>query len=73
MRTRPVEASVEMSKVATNRTSGAAAGSPRTARREITLFLLLAFVLLPVVMVGAIAAYGFIVWFLQIWFFGPPS
>ena len=28
---------------------------------------------LPVVMVGAIAAYGFIVWFLQLAFFGPPS
>ena len=36
-------------------------------------FLLLAFVGLPVVMVGAIAAYGFVVWFLQLAFFGPPS
>lgn len=36
-------------------------------------FLLLAFVGLPVVMVGSIVVYGFIVWFLQIMFFGPPS
>ncbi len=33
----------------------------------------LAFVALPVVMVGAIITYGFVVWFLQILFFGPPS
>ena len=36
-------------------------------------FLLLAFVGLPVAMTLAIAAYGFVVWFLQILFFGPPS
>jgi periplasmic nitrate reductase NapE len=36
-------------------------------------FLLLAFVGLPVTMVMAIATYGFVVWFLQILFFGPPS
>ena len=36
-------------------------------------FLLLAFVGLPLTMVALIAVYGFIVWFLQILFFGPPS
>ena len=36
-------------------------------------FLLLAFVGLPFTMVALIAVYGFIVWFLQILFFGPPS
>ena len=42
-------------------------------RNEWMSFLLLAFVGLPVVMVGSIIVYGFIVWFLQIMFFGPPS
>ncbi|MFA7428555.1 MAG: hypothetical protein WCZ23_00190 [Rhodospirillaceae bacterium] len=42
-------------------------------RREFLSFILLAFVALPMVMFGAIAAYGFIVWFLQILFFGPPT
>ena len=36
-------------------------------------FLLLAFVGLPVLMVGTIAVYGFVVWFLQIMVFGPPT
>ena len=62
-----------MSKVATNRTSDAAARTTGGVRREVTSFLLLAFIILPVVMVGAIAAYGFVVWFLQIWFWGPPT
>ncbi len=35
--------------------------------------LLLAFIGLPITMVLLIAAYGFVVWFLQILFFGPPS
>jgi len=42
-------------------------------KREWRKFLLLAFIGLPVTMVAAIAAYGFVVWFLQILFFGPPS
>lgn len=41
--------------------------------REWRKFLLLAFVGLPVAMTLAIAAYGFVVWFLQLLFFGPPS
>ncbi|MCK6409461.1 hypothetical protein [Thauera sp.] len=41
--------------------------------REWRKFLLLAFVGLPITMVLAIAAYGFVAWFLQILFFGPPS
>ncbi|MBN8440660.1 MAG: hypothetical protein J0M28_03000 [Thauera sp.] len=36
-------------------------------------FLLLAFVGLPVAMTLLIAAYGFVVWLLQILVFGPPS
>ncbi len=35
--------------------------------------LLLAFIGLPITMTLLIAAYGFVVWFLQILFFGPPS
>ena len=42
-------------------------------RREWTAFLLLAGIGLPLAMVLGIAAYGFVVWFLQILFFGPPS
>lgn len=43
------------------------------SRREWPSFLLLAFVGLPIAMTLAIAAYGLIVWFLQILVFGPPS
>ncbi|TKB24617.1 hypothetical protein FCL47_17440 [Desulfopila sp. IMCC35006] len=42
-------------------------------RKEWLSFLLLAFIVLPTVMVGAIAIYGFAVWGLQILVFGPPS
>lgn len=59
--------------MAANRTSDAVVETTGSARREITLFLLLAIVVLPIVMLGAIAAYGFIVWFMQIWFWGPPT
>jgi nitrate reductase NapE len=50
--------------------SGAAAPASKSEWRR---FLLLAFVGLPITMTLAIAAYGFVVWFLQILFFGPPS
>jgi nitrate reductase NapE len=50
--------------------SGAQASGPKN---EWPRFLLLAFVGLPITMTLAIAAYGFVVWFLQILFFGPPS
>lgn len=43
------------------------------ARNEWASFLVLAFVVLPLVMVSVIVVYGFVVWFLQILFFGPPS
>lgn len=35
--------------------------------------LLLAFVGLPVVALLAVCAYGFIIWFMQILFWGPPQ
>lgn len=59
-----------------NQTSGAPAPSGSQAsghKSEWPRFLLLAFVGLPITMTLAIAAYGFVVWFLQILFFGPPS
>lgn len=59
-----------------NQTSGHAApsGAEVSGRKnEWPRFLLLAFVGLPITMTLAIAAYGFVVWFLQILFFGPPS
>lgn len=59
-----------------NQASGGAAPSAAEGAgrgNEWRRFLLLAFVGLPVTMTLAIAAYGFVVWFLQILFFGPPS
>lgn len=59
-----------------NQASGRSAPSgaeTSTRKSEWPKFLLLAFVGLPVAMTLAIAAYGFVVWFLQILFFGPPS
>jgi nitrate reductase NapE len=59
-----------------NQASGRSAPSGAKAagrKSEWPKFLLLAFVGLPITMTLAIAAYGFVVWFLQILFFGPPS
>ena len=59
-----------------NQASGRYAPSDAEAfgrKSEWPKFLLLAFVGLPITMTLAIAAYGFVVWFLQILFFGPPS
>ena len=62
-----------MSKAMTNQTSDGMAKPAGGLRREIWSFLLLAFVLLPLILFGAIAAYGFVVWFMQILFWGPPT
>lgn len=56
-----------------SRGTAAAVDSQVGHGNEWARFLLLAFVGLPVAMTALIAAYGFIVWFLQILFFGPPS
>ena len=59
-----------------NQASGhpAPSGAETSGRKnEWRKFLLLAFIGLPITMTLAIAAYGFVVWFLQILFFGPPS
>ncbi len=44
-----------------------------TAGKEWKRFLLLALIGLPIVTIGLICAYGFMVWFGQILFWGPPS
>ena len=36
-------------------------------------FLLLAIIILPILAVCAIGAYGFFIWFMQLLFWGPPS
>ena len=36
-------------------------------------FFLLAVIILPIIAVCAIGAYGFFIWFMQLLFWGPPS
>lgn len=43
------------------------------SKREWRSFLLLAFVGLPITMGVALVLYGFLVWFSQLLFFGPPA
>ncbi len=45
---------------------------PATKRRELGLFLFLTVVLFPVLAVGVVAGWGFLVWMWQI-IAGPPS
>jgi nitrate reductase NapE len=45
---------------------------PRTAG-DIKKLLVIAFVILPICMVGATAAYGFVVWGLQMLWLGLPG
>lgn len=35
--------------------------------------IIMAFVALPIIALLLLCAYGFIVWFGQMWFWGPPS
>ena len=44
----------------------------REKRRELTIFVFLAFVLAPILSVIIVAGYGFCVWMYQI-IMGPPS
>ena len=46
--------------------------SAKTRRRELLTFLVLAFGIWPVVAVGVVGGYGFLVWMYQI-VFGPPG
>lgn len=58
----------------TQDSGGAAAGPAPVARRrkELIAFLVLAFGIWPVVAVGVVGGYGFLVWMYQI-VFGPPG
>lgn len=44
----------------------------RARRRELLAFLILAFGIWPIVAVGVVGGYGFLVWMYQI-VFGPPG
>lgn len=46
--------------------------NPDTRRNELLKFLFLAFVLIPVLSVGAVGAFGFAVWMYQL-VAGPPG
>ncbi len=43
------------------------------AKGEWKRFFMLGFVGLPIAILLAVCAYGFIIWFMQILFWGPPS
>ena len=45
---------------------------PARRRRELIAFLVLAFGIWPIVAVGVVGGYGFLVWMWQI-IFGPPG
>ena len=47
-------------------------GSLRTRREEIFAFIVLAVLIWPVLAVGVVGGYGFLVWMYQI-VFGPPG
>lgn len=53
------------------RPAGAEAAVP-SRRRELAVFLILAFAIWPVVAVAVVGGYGFLVWMYQI-FTGPPG
>jgi len=46
--------------------------TPRTKMAELSTSLFLTFILIPLLTIGGIAAYGFVIWFLQI-LNGPPG
>ena len=46
---------------------------PLSKAAEWRRVLLLAFVGLPIVTLLAVCAYGFVIWFMQILFWGPPN
>ncbi len=59
-----------MSEASTEHVTPQVPGSRR--RRELITFLVLAFGIWPLVAVGVVGGYGFLVWILQI-IFGPPG
>jgi periplasmic nitrate reductase NapE len=59
-----------LSELSTEHLPPRAPGSRR--RRELITFLVLAFGIWPIVAVGVVGGYGFLVWILQM-IFGPPG
>nr|WP_257317557.1 periplasmic nitrate reductase, NapE protein [Shinella pollutisoli] len=59
-----------MSELSTEQPPQTAPGSRR--RRELITFLVLAFGIWPIVAVGVVGGYGFLVWMFQI-VYGPPG
>jgi nitrate reductase NapE len=56
-----------------DRESGTTTSTPsKSRRRELLAFLVLAFGIWPIVAVGVVGGYGFLVWMWQI-VFGPPG
>ncbi len=52
--------------------SGAFSTPPPTRRREFLTFLILAVVIWPIIAVGIVGGYGFLIWMTQM-VFGPPG
>ncbi|WP_442582138.1 periplasmic nitrate reductase, NapE protein [Mesorhizobium sp. ASY16-5R] len=52
--------------------SESGASLTKTRRRELLAFFFLAFAIWPVVAVGVVGGYGFLVWMFQI-VYGPPG
>lgn len=50
----------------------AEAGQTRTRRDELLAFLILAVVIWPIIAVGIVGGYGFLIWMSQL-IFGPPG
>lgn len=59
-----------MSELSSEQPSPALPGARR--RRELITFLVLAFGIWPIVAVGVVGGYGFLVWMFQI-LYGPPG
>ncbi len=59
-----------MSELLTEQADSPSPGSRR--RRELIKFLVLAFGIWPIVAVGVVGGYGFLVWMFQI-LYGPPG
>ena len=55
-----------------NTEPGAQSHPKSLRRRELIAFLVLAFGIWPVVAVGVVGGYGFLVWMMQL-IFGPPG
>lgn len=49
-----------------------AASRPATRRQEFLAFIVLAILIWPVIAVGVVGGYGFLIWMLQL-VFGPPG